>query len=376
MGLFDKLFKNNSSEEKVKISTSISEQKKDRPSNTPQFHTRGKPDDYGLYPSELVMLAVAEKYKVSGANFPGYLTYTYEVSNPLKTLKNLQSKGFLEEGSPKDALPGLKIPELKEIAASLGVVVKGKKADIVKQLSEIDEEQLSAYVKERTWKLTESGHAELDANPYIQFFLDKHPYELTTVGVDLWTVNADCVKNPKRPYRDIIYRQLNNEMNKASRTFQKNSMSGTADTYKYCECLRVMGLFIEEEGKSYTNASDLYFQYLFNRINLHAGLQLLESYKLFKNNKEYQDKAIARFYDDIQLYPFHRAELLRLIDELDIDGEAIREALIASFKRAQFSGIMSENEAADFIIFEMNGETDKSREYADDIANKAVNKIK
>ena len=33
----------------------------------------------------------------------------------------------------------------------------------------------------------------------------------------------------------------------------------------------LMGLFIEEEGKSYINAADMYFQYLFKRINIHTS---------------------------------------------------------------------------------------------------------
>ena len=136
-----------------------------------------------------------------------------------------------------------------------------------------------------------------------------------------------------------------------------------------------MGLFIEEEGKSFINAADLYFQFLFKRINIHAGLQLLKTYKLFKNDRKYRTEVIQRYYDDIQLYPFHKTELLRLIDGLDIDGDAVREAMIISFKRANDTGIMTEQEAADFVILELNGECDKSRELAEKLAKKAVKKL-
>ena len=321
------------------------------------------------------MLSLAEHYITTETNYPGYLTYTYEIANPLKILKSLQAKGYIEVGSAIDALDHLKLPELKGIAVSLGIVVKGKKTDIISQLSRAGEESLSQFVDERTWKLTDSGKAELKANPYIQYFLEKHPYNVNEVGVDIWSVNDEFVKNPKRPYRDIIYRQLNSQMNKASIAFQKDPMSGSASTHQYCECYRMMGLFIEEEGKSVVNAADLYFQYLFKRINIHAGLQLLKTYKLFKNDRKYQAEAIQRYYDDIQLYPFHKTELLRLIDELNIDEEAVRDSMIISFKRANDTGVMTENEAADFIILELNGEGDKSRELAEKLAKKAVKKL-
>lgn len=371
MSLLSSLFGSKDTPKKViKVSETTKETSK-----SSSLHLRGKPDEAGLYPSELVMLSLAEHYITTETTFPSYLTYKYEIANPQKILKNLQAKGFIEVGSAIDALDHFKLPELKEIAASLGIVVKGKKADVISQLSEVGEDSLSRFVNERTWKLTESGKEEVEANPYIQYFLEKHPYNVNEVGVDIWSVNDEFVKNPKRPYRDIIYRQLNNQMNKASIAFQKAPMSGSANTHQYCECYRMMGLFIEEEGKSFVNAADFYFQYLFKRINIHAGLQFLKTYKLFKNDRKYQEEAFQRYYDDIQLYPFHKTELLRLIEELNIDGEAVRNSMITSFKRADDTGVMTEKEAADFVILELNGEGDKSRELAEKLAKKAIKKL-
>ena len=343
--------------------------------SSPQFHLKGKPDTNGLFPAELVMLAVAEKYKTSDTNFPSYLTNTYEIANPLKMIKNLQSRGLIEVGSSKESLMNYNVSELKEIATSMGLSAKGKKADIVLQLEDVSEEKLSEIVKDRSWKLTDRGQAALKANPYILYFLEKHPYNVTEVGVNIWTVNEDFVKYPNHPYRDIIYRQLNDQMNKSSVAIQTNPASGNAETYKYCECYRLMGLFVEEEGKSYSSASDLYFQYIYKRINIHAGLQLLNNCRLFKNDKKYQTDSIKRYYTDIQLLPFQKTELLRLIDEMDIVADALRENLITSFKRANDKGVMTEKEAADFIILELSGEVDKSRDLADKLAKKAVNKL-
>ena len=73
--------------------------------------------------------------------------------------------------------------------------------------------------------------------------------------------------------------------------------------------------------------------------------------------------------------PFHKTELLRLIDELDIDGDAVRESMITSFKRANDTGIMTETEAADFVILELSGDADRSIELAEKLAKKAVKKI-
>ncbi|MBE6870472.1 MAG: hypothetical protein E7491_00790 [Ruminococcaceae bacterium] len=346
-----------------------------RITNTPSLHLKGKPDAYGLYPAELVMLLLAEKYKTTETNFPSYLIHTYEISNPLKMLKDLHSRTFLEIGNAKDCLPGFKLTELKEMAVALNISIKGKKEEIINQLSDVSEEALCAFVKERTWKLTEKGAEALKANPYIQYFLDKHSYSVTEVGVNIWTVNEEFVKDPKRPYRDIIYSQLNKAMNEAFIQFQKNPASGTSATSRYCECYRLMGLFIEEEGKSYINASDMYFQYLFKRINIHAGLQLLVNWKTFNYDKKFRETFISRYYDEIQLYPYQKAELLRLLDELNVSDDEVRKNLITSFERAQDEGVMSVKEAADFIILELSGDVDQSRELAYKLARKAVRKI-
>ena len=103
---------------------------------------------------------------------------------------------------------------------------------------------------------------------------------------------------------------------------------------------------------------------------------MLRNYALFKGNKKCQIETIKCYYNDIQLYPFHKTELLRLIDELDIEGNAVREALITSFKRAKDKGIMTAQQAADFVILELNGEGDKSRDLADKLAIQAVKKIR
>ena len=126
MGLFSSLFgKKEDTTDNSK--NAVSSKTSNSSANNPSLHLRGKADSNGLYPSELVMLAVAEKYKTTETKFPGYLTHTYEVTNPQKMLKDLQSRGFIDIGNAKDILPNYKVSELKEFASSLGVEVKGKK---------------------------------------------------------------------------------------------------------------------------------------------------------------------------------------------------------------------------------------------------------
>lgn len=374
MSIFSALF-GKKKDEMPTVKTSVPKPATAATEARPNLHLRGKADANGLYPSELVMLAVAERYKTTETNFSDYFMRKYEIINPLKMLKSLQARGFLQIGSPIDMLPSLKVAELKEIAAGIGLEVKGKKADIVSALSDVAPDKIDGFIKERKWKLTDLGQAALKQNPYVQFFLDAHEYDVTMVGVTIWTVNEEFVKDTKRPYRDVIYRQLNNRMNEACIAFQRNPMSGTANTHQYCECYRLMGLFIEEEGKSYINASDLYFQYIYKWINIHEGMRLLMSYKLWHNDKVHQKELLEHFYEDIRLAPYQRTELLRLIDRLELNGEALRKSLITSFERAEDSGIMTPKKTADFVIYELFGEMEKSMDLANRLAKRAVKRI-
>ncbi len=377
MGIISKLFGMSKKEHEHTKPTVTVVSKPDQTTkvSSPTLHMRGKPETNGLYPAELVMLAVAEKFKTTQTDFPGYLSYTYEITNPAKLLKSLQSKGYLEIGSTIDALAGLKLQELKDIAATVGVAVKGKKADIISTLSEVTDETLGAHVHDRYWKLTDKGHDALKANPYIEYFLGKHGYNVTEVGVTIWTVSEQFLANPRRPYRDIIFRQIEKQRNEASLSIQKNPGQGTTITQHYCECMRQMSLFVEEEGKSFVNAANLYFQYLFSRINIHAGLQLLSSCRYIGHDRESKTNMLNIFYDNIHLYPFHKTELSRLIDALNMTDAELRKLMVDSFKQSGDTGPMSETDAADFIILELSGDVDRSREISDQAAKKAINRV-
>lgn len=346
----------------------------EKSTKTPSLHFKGKPDTNGLYPAELIMLSLAEKYKTTETSFPYFITNIYEIANPLKVLRDLYDREFLEIGTVKDYLPLLKLNELKDVAGKANIRVRGNKPDIIEQLSSISDVELSGLVKERNWKLSAKGKSALNTNPYIQFFMDKHSYNIEEVGVNIWTVNNEFVNNPQRPYRDIIYGQINKAMNEACIEFQKEPVAGTNAISRYCNCYRLMGLFLEEE-KAYRNACDMYFQYLFKRINFYAGMQLLSNYKMFSYDKTLRENLIKRYYEEIQLYPFHKTELLRLLDECGITGNNVRIELVISFERTHDSGIMTAKEAADFIILELSGDEDQSRELAYKLAKKAVRKI-
>ena len=104
-------------------------------------------------------------------------------------------------------------------------------------------------------------------------------------------------------------------------------------------------------------------------------MQLLVNWKTFNYDKKFRETFISQYYEEIQLYPYQKTELLRLLDELNVSGDDVRKSLIVSFERAQDTGVMTVKEAADFIILELSGDVDQSRDLAYKLAKKAVKKV-
>ena len=392
MGLFSKLFsKKPSSQPQVIVSQTPSSQNASRQASKPaKLHPKGKPDSEGLYPGDIAMLNIVESLIVGSERFPDCLS-VYGVSNPKKTLSDLQSKGLIVIGDAKSALPSMKVGELKELAKTLGAKQSGKKADVIAAISNADDGRLESLVSARMWRLTESGNAAMSRNSYVSFMMGDHSYD--TSYVDFWKMSETCLAHPNMKYRDIFYHQLDEKKNSLSMEIvsttaslakvkgisadalrKKNNLFYT--TEEFCECLRAMALFIEEEGTSYVNASDLYFQYLFERINVHAGLGMANDARLIygsgKIDRNQLNTYLSNFYRDCSVSDIAAKEVMRIKEEADISDDGLRDALIRSFNRAEHSGFMSANEAADFIIFELSGENQRAEALCRKVGKKAL----
>ena len=91
---------------------------------------------------------------------------------------------------------------------------------------------------------------------------------------------------------------------------------------------------------------------------------------------DFENTCIENYYNDVQLYPYQKGELFRILGKLNADSDNIRKMMIESFARTRDVGIMSADEAVDFIILELSGDVDKSRELACKLAKNAIKKVK
>lgn len=180
MGLFGFLKKKGTSSQpdhyrkdgsRVKASVSIVNHSGDLESQIVPIEKRVKrlkPVAEGLYAHEVLALSYAEKYHLSGDDYPGFWWWRYGVKDVHGMLDSLFARGFLCEGDEATALRASTAAELKEFLKSQGLKVSGKKEDLVNRiLEEADSSAVRKAFPNRTYALTERGRRVLDGNSSI-----------------------------------------------------------------------------------------------------------------------------------------------------------------------------------------------------------------
>ena len=92
---------------------------------------------------------------------------------------------------------------------------------------------------------------------------------------------------------------------------------------------------------------------------------------LIQNQKEKAEE-ISRFYEDIKLYPYQIADIIRLKAEMEIDDIKLQEMLKTSFARTKDVGIFSYEELAEFIRLELNEKNEESQKMCSALAKAAT----
>lgn len=137
------------------------------------FSERAKisyPSRNGLYVPEILLLQYCSygTYPHPRNGYPGFWWFEYGIKNVGAYLDSLSTRGYLEYRSAEETLPTMTIPELKGLALSYGLTVKGKKAEIISAIvSGISHEELEAAITDRKYCLTQKGQKELTDNAYV-----------------------------------------------------------------------------------------------------------------------------------------------------------------------------------------------------------------
>ena len=172
------------------------------------------PSTNGLYVAEILLLEYVSygTYPHPQNGYPGLWWFTYGIRNVGARLHSLEERGYIKYGSAIDQLPRLTIPQLKEIAKSLGITPIGNKPDIIGDiLDNSSPEKLEQLITDRKYELTEKGLTELNENLYVPY-MHKHrnkTVEGTMFGPEfnVWSINRIIGQGDKRDWKEIVFEQ-------------------------------------------------------------------------------------------------------------------------------------------------------------------------
>lgn len=129
---------------------------------------RLKPVAEGLYAHEVLALSYAERYHLSGDNYPGFWWWKYGIKDVHGMLDSLLRRGFLRPGDEASAMRACTAAELRDFLKSQKLKVSGKKDELIKRIiTEADPSAVQTAFANRTYALTERGRKVLDANSAI-----------------------------------------------------------------------------------------------------------------------------------------------------------------------------------------------------------------
>ena len=296
---------------------------------------------------DLVLLSLAIGFKVGETKYPDYLRSRFGIGFPNERLQKLEKSGLIRPSTSLETLPRLKATELKAIATKLGLKTSGKKAELCSRITEnATEETLSNDIPERFWTVTEKGKALLQENKHISFYMEKHPYYLENVGLDINSYAKLFAGNTNNQVRDVIWGEFNR---RSVNCYTKGMTKG--EFRDYCELLRTMALFLEEESR-HKDALAMYMRYIYYRSNFDAGLSAIRYYSMLKK----VDDAADTLFLNTEILPFIVSDIQTMSNGCGMNSNQLHAFMKEAFSKEKDTGLFSPTELSDIVMCGMNGD--------------------
>ena len=338
MGFFSKLFGKKEKEPIVKTSITVNNVE---PERRPTAKVPAAIQD-------LVLIALSEKYKTTETDYPDSLRTSYGIGFPKEKLWSLAERGYIRTTSMAESLSHLKVVELKTLASSFGIKAYGKKADICQRIiAEAPPADLEALPYDRYWKITDSGRALLDFNPYIEFYVNEsQKYSLEYLGISIKDL-ADLYSNASnKRVRDLVWGEFNR---KSIELYSEAMSKGEFD--KYCTLLGSMGVFLADENR-HKEALLMYMRKMFYYINFQAPFYALKEYSVLKDVDSAAETLLMRAY----LYPNDVKQIMNASGKCGFNSTQLKEFMDDTFKKEQDIGIFTPQELSDYLMYGFNAD--------------------
>lgn len=163
----------------------------------------------GMRVSDLMLLEYCTygNYPSPPSGYPRFWEIRYGINDVDSALSSLELHGYIRLKTAREMLSSLPVAQLKLLASLVGASSKGKKADLIGTLSNISDTELEHAIPFRKYCLTEKGETIRRDNEHIIFAAQN-----SEIGVSPKRMDELVIENPERPFRDLIWMELNSRI--------------------------------------------------------------------------------------------------------------------------------------------------------------------
>lgn len=345
MGLFDSILKVlNNKKEEIKVTTTpamVVRREVNVPNNIK--------DDYRktiFFYAENTATRIKTK-----KDYVGYLDYECGITNPELFHKQLIEEGYYEQSSLEDVLKRKSVTEIKEILSSNNLVVKGKKEELIKYLTENLSSNLINELTKDYYSLSDKGKEFFDTHQdYVEIHRHKSSYQINLEEY----YNATKNDSYKRKFNDVAWQIFNdrtleytknkeygclrfNYYHMASLLMSENKKEQALQLYLYCLVMDLSGAESIHSISSYK--SGFYDKKKFLESLEYVGFIPSLIHEIVDLKEFYDDAMLQEAYSVVYL-PFNVSSIEFIRDLLDnafntavFDEEKYKSMLIENKKK-------------------------------------------
>lgn len=198
-----------------------------------------------LNPVEILFLDYIDGKPTKNPSFPGYWNYLYN-SNPNLMLKKIINNGYVKKSDYLFNMQKEKVATLKEILRQNGLKVSGKKAELIKRITEnLPESECKKIFNSSFYQHTEKAKELLNQHKALIYFHKRsfYNYDISIKDVYQYSLNYPQF-NEYNIMRNLLKKGLDKFSNNKSWGLYRNSLLGIAYTFmdeqKYIESLNLL----------------------------------------------------------------------------------------------------------------------------------------
>lgn len=277
-------------------------------------------------------------YKMNDIDYPHFMFFHSGVTKPNELHRELFEKGYYQQATAEEMLTIFKVGELKEIASKLGVEIKGKKEDLISQLSQkADYEQIKNVL----------GYDIYSMNDKARKYLEDHQLEIEYYRLDDDSMTLEQYKKTREVVSKNDFR-----LNKLIKRAQSDK-----EQFGRNEYLSIGGIY-ESESKQ-KEALVSYIRALY--IDL-SGVSAYKIWMQFPNEKEFKSKnysgisfapGLIKYITDLKEY--YTDDVIELACNPQLPIEACSKNMLKDILQLAFSGkLMESKEIRDKIEDALN----------------------